>query len=101
MNTNQEMYWYGLDGPCVIGTLKIINSSGTISPEQNIEHAKILVKHISDNLKLPDKKYKNNTIILFNRIMYKRIYFVPAYQYRLSNKTRQMLQFLILLYQTF
>jgi len=50
------MYWYGLEGPCVIGTLKIISGSGTIGPEQNIGHAKILAKHISDNLKLPDKK---------------------------------------------
>jgi len=74
MNTNQEMYWYGLEGPCVIGTLKIINGSGTIGPEQNIGHAKILVKHISDNLKLPDKKYENNKIILFNRIMYKHTF---------------------------
>ncbi|KAF0765426.1 macrophage migration inhibitory factor [Aphis craccivora] len=55
INTDQELYWYGLDGPCVLGTLKIVSGSGTISPEQNIEHAEKLVKHISDNLKLTNK----------------------------------------------
>lgn len=50
------MYWYGLDGPCIIGTLKIIGGSGIIDPIQNIGHAEKLVKHLSDNLKLPDKK---------------------------------------------
>jgi len=58
INTDQELYWYGLDGPCVLGTLKIVSGSGTISPEQNIGHAEKLVKHISDNLKLTNKKYK-------------------------------------------
>lgn len=57
INTNQEIYWYGLDSPCVLGTLKIVSNSGTIGPEQNIGHAEKLVKHISDNLKLSDKKY--------------------------------------------
>lgn len=55
INTDQEIYWYGLDGPCVLGTLKIVRGSGTISPEQNIGHAEKLVKHISDNLKLTNK----------------------------------------------
>ncbi|KAE9534864.1 hypothetical protein AGLY_008156 [Aphis glycines] len=55
INTDQELYWYGLDGPCVLGTLKIVSGSGTISPEQNIGHAEKLVKHISDNLKLTNK----------------------------------------------
>lgn len=56
INADQEIYWYNLDGPCVLGTLKIVSGSGTINPEQNIGHAQKLVKHISDNLKLPDKK---------------------------------------------
>lgn len=60
INPDQEIYWYGLDGPCVLGTLKIVNGSGTISSEQNIGHAEKLVKHISDNLKLSNKKYKHN-----------------------------------------
>lgn len=51
------MYWYGLDGSCVLGTLKLIKGSGTISPEQNIVHAEKLVKHISDSFGLPNKKY--------------------------------------------
>lgn len=51
------MYWYGLDGPCILGTLKIVSGSGKIGPEENIEHSKILIKHISDSFKLPDKKY--------------------------------------------
>ncbi|CAH1716948.1 macrophage migration inhibitory factor homolog [Aphis gossypii] len=55
INTDQELYWYGLDGPCVLGTLKIVSGSGTISPEQNIGHAEKLVKHISDHLKLTNK----------------------------------------------
>lgn len=61
INTDQDMYWYGLDGPCVLGTLKIVEGSGTIGSKQNVEHAEKLVKHISDNLKLPDNKYINQT----------------------------------------
>lgn len=59
INPDQEIYWYGLDGPCVLGTLKIVGGSGTISSKQNIGHAEKLVKHISDNLKLSNKKYKH------------------------------------------
>jgi len=59
INPDQEIYWYGLDGPCVLGTLKVVRGSGKISPEQNIGHAEKLVKHISDNLKLTNKKYKH------------------------------------------
>ncbi|XP_060865755.1 macrophage migration inhibitory factor homolog isoform X2 [Metopolophium dirhodum] len=55
INPDQEIYWYGLDGPCVLGTLKLVRGSGKISPEQNIRHAEKLVKHISDNLKLTNK----------------------------------------------
>ncbi|XP_025422058.1 D-dopachrome decarboxylase-A-like [Sipha flava] len=61
MNMEQDMYWYGLVSPCILGTLKIIDSSGIISPKQNIGHAEILVKHISDNLKIPN----NNISISF------------------------------------
>lgn len=60
INPDQEIYWYGLDGPCVLGTLKIVKGSGTISSTQNIGHAEKLVKHISDNLKLSNKKYKHD-----------------------------------------
>ncbi|CAI6365268.1 unnamed protein product [Macrosiphum euphorbiae] len=55
INPDQEIYWYGIDGPCVLGTLKLVRGSGKISPEQNISHAEKLVKHISDNLKLTNK----------------------------------------------
>jgi len=57
VNADQEIYWYGLDGPCIFGTLKIVSGSGKIGPKENITHAKILIKHISDSFKLPDKKY--------------------------------------------
>lgn len=64
INADQDIHWYGLDSPCLLGTLKIVGGSGTISPDQNIQHAQNLVKHISDNLRLPDKKYK--IIIVFS-----------------------------------
>lgn len=69
INPDQEIYWYGLDGPCVLGTLKLVRGSGTISPEQNIRHAEKLVEHISDNLKLTNKKYKQIQS-LFIKIQY-------------------------------
>ncbi|VVC24838.1 Macrophage migration inhibitory factor,Tautomerase/MIF superfamily [Cinara cedri] len=55
INTDQEIYWYGIEGPCILGTLKIIGGSGKIGPEQNIGHAEKLIKNISDNFKLPNK----------------------------------------------
>ncbi|XP_025197730.1 uncharacterized protein LOC112596328 [Melanaphis sacchari] len=55
INTDQKIHWYGLDSPCVLGTLKIVGGSGIINPEQNIGHAEKLVKHICDNLKLSNK----------------------------------------------
>lgn len=68
MNMDQDMYWYGLVGPCIIGTLKIIGNSGMISSEQNIGHAGILVKHIRDNLNIPDNKYKITKLLIINNI---------------------------------
>lgn len=65
INTDQDMYWYGLEGPCVLGTIKIVGGSGTIDPEQNIGHSEKLVKHISDNFGLPNKKYKIIKLSLF------------------------------------
>lgn len=58
INTQQDLYWHGLNGPCAIGVLKILKESGKINPEKNNEYAEKLVKHISDNLKLSDQKYK-------------------------------------------
>lgn len=75
MNMEQEMYWYGIVGPCIIGTLKIVGGSGIISPEQNIGHAGILVKHISDNLKIPDNKYKITKLLIIKTILNKLILF--------------------------
>lgn len=56
INADQDIYWYGLNGPIVLATLKLISGSGKIGPEQNIGHAEKLVKHISDNLKLANEK---------------------------------------------
>ncbi|XP_050431097.1 macrophage migration inhibitory factor homolog [Adelges cooleyi] len=55
VNANQNIYWHGVDGCCVLGTLKIVGGSGKITPEQNVKHAQVLVKHIVDYFKIPDK----------------------------------------------
>lgn len=100
INTEQELYWYGLEGPCVLGTLKIVSGSGTISPEQNIGHAEKLVKHISDNLKLTNKKYKYIKSLFIKNKMFNKI-FISVYLYHLWNKMQRTLQSLILLYHIF
>lgn len=96
INADQDIFWYGLNGPFVLATLKLISGSGKISPEQNIRHAEQFVKHISDNLKLSYQKY--NILKLLSTITYLLTnYFISVYQYHLLNRMHQMLQFLILL----
>lgn len=82
-----------MNGPFVLATLKI-------NPEQNIKHAEKFVKHISDTLKLPDEKYNIlKSLFIVTKLL--KNYFILVYQYHSLNRKQQMLQFLILLYQTY